>query len=380
MGIFDFFKRKPEPQPAQEVTSASDNEDDCSPLELAALNEPPIPDSAKQYYYPDEYYTDFSYPGTFMQRRVVPFSERAKKSYPSKSGLYVAEILLLQYCSYGTYPHPRNGYPGFWWFGYGIRNVDFYLDSLAKRGYIEFRSAAETLPSMTVAQLKEFAASHGIIVKGKKADIISTITANISVADLEAGIVERKYCLTPKGEKELSENAYVPLMHKAPDKTIEDDTFGEEFNVWVINRKLGENGWNNADAIIQEIRDRIEQARQRNNAAFRCHLEIDAADGDEDAQELLAQQDQIAAIQAAEATYKENGNIEAYTLFWENIWDGDGLLFRGSHWTFRLADLYIKQKRYDDALDNLSKITAEEYSDKKLKYIERIEKAQQKQQ
>lgn len=121
----------------------------------------------------------------------------------------------------------------------------------------------ETLPSMTVAQLKEFAASHGIIVKGKKADIISTITANISVADLEAGIVERKYCLTSKGEKELSENAYVPLMHKAPDKTIEDDTFGEEFNVWVINRKLGENGWNNADAIIQEIRDRIEKAQQK---------------------------------------------------------------------------------------------------------------------
>ena len=141
----------------------------------------------------------------------------------------------------------------------------FYVNILKndESGYIEFRSAAETLPSMTVAQLKEFAASHGIIVKGKKADIISTITANISVADLEAGIVERKYCLTSKVEKELSENAYVPLMHKAPDKTIEDDTFGEEFNVWVINRKLGENGWNNADAIIQEIRDRIEKAQQK---------------------------------------------------------------------------------------------------------------------
>ena len=106
MGIFDKFKKK------------------------EIFCEPAVPDEEKKYYQPDSYYTEYSHKGTQFEKRVIPFDERKKISYPSRNGLYVAEILLLEYCSYGTYPQPKNGYPGFWWFAYGIRNVGFRLKSL----------------------------------------------------------------------------------------------------------------------------------------------------------------------------------------------------------------------------------------------------------
>lgn len=153
-------------------------------------NEPPIPEYEKPFYREDSYYTNCSYPGTEFERRVITFEERKKMSYPSRNGLYVAEILLLEYCSYGTYPNPKNGYPGFWWFSYGMRNIGFYLQSLADRGFIEFNEARQ------------------------------------------------KYYLTALGESELGENFYIPYMHKHKKKTTEDTTFGPEFNVWSINRIL----------------------------------------------------------------------------------------------------------------------------------------------
>lgn len=168
--------------------------------------EPAIPECDKPFYREDKYYTDCSYPGTPFERRVIPFEERKNTSYPSKRGLYVAEILLLEYCSYGTYPNPKTGYPGFWWFSYGIRNVGFYLQSLADRGFIEFNDE------------------------------------------------RKKYYLTTMGETELGENLYIPYMHKHKKKTTEAPAFGPEFNVWSINRLLAGNTKNWKTIVTQEER------------------------------------------------------------------------------------------------------------------------------
>ena len=51
-----------------------------------------------------------------MARKVITFEERKKTSYPSRHGLYVAEILLLEFCGLGKYPKPNGRYPGLWWF------------------------------------------------------------------------------------------------------------------------------------------------------------------------------------------------------------------------------------------------------------------------
>lgn len=90
-------------------------------------------------------------------------------------------------------------------------------------------------------------------------------------------------------------------------------------------------------------------------------------------QETLADQEkQIALIHSAENKYEQDGDINALISFWEHIWNNGGLKFNGNKWIFRLPDLYIKQKRYDDALKILQKIKNPQYSDKKNSYIDRI--------
>lgn len=95
---------------------------------------------------------------------------------------------------------------------------------------------------------------------------------------------------------------------------------------------------------------------------------------------ILKQDKQIQAVHDAEEKYNSTGDLDALIAFWENIWRTGGLIFNGSKWTFRLPDIYIKEKRYKDALRILSKIKNPQYSEKKRAYIEKIKKLSAKQQ
>ncbi len=87
-----------------------------------------------------------------------------------------------------------------------------------------------------------------------------------------------------------------------------------------------------------------------------------------------AQEKQLYQIQKAEEEYKESGDLYEYIAFWENLWNNGGLLFEGVKWTFRLADLYIKAKQYDDALQfcEMIKHFNPDYQYKAEEYIEKI--------
>ena len=87
---------------------------------------------------------------------------------------------------------------------------------------------------------------------------------------------------------------------------------------------------------------------------------------------LAAQDQQLEDIRKAEADYEANGDIDALISFWENLWQNGGPLFNGSRWAFRLPDLYIKQKRYDDALRIVNMIDPQ-YDEKKARYMERLQ-------
>ena len=227
MKFFDLFKRK-------------------------SNSEPPIPESEKKYYQPDSYYTSKTHQGTQFERDVITFEERKKTSTVSRNGLYVAEILLLQYVSYGTYPNPKNGYPAFWWFEYGIRNVGAKLQSLEERGFIRMSTPIESVSSLTAPQIKEILKAHNLPLNGKKEDLVQRVKENLTDNDVSSYIHERKYALTDLGKNELSENEYVPIMHKSPDKTTENAMFGPVFNVWEVNRRLAKNlDWR---SIIEEMK------------------------------------------------------------------------------------------------------------------------------
>ena len=96
MGLFDLFKKKSKP-----VATKTNNTN-------ATVSE-----SEKEHYQPDPYYTDVVAEGTPFERKVITFEDRKKTAIPSNGGLYPAEILLLEYCSKGSYPKPKTDTPAF---------------------------------------------------------------------------------------------------------------------------------------------------------------------------------------------------------------------------------------------------------------------------
>ena len=72
---------------------------------------------------------------------------------------------------------------------------------------------------------------HGESTTGKKAELVARVSDTISEETLLSAGVRPKYRLTETGAQELSENAYVPYMHKAPNKTTEDTTFNVYSNL-----------------------------------------------------------------------------------------------------------------------------------------------------
>lgn len=173
-----------------------------------------IDSSEKQYYQPAEYYTLESYPGTPMAQKVVTFDERKKTSFPSNNVLYVAEILLLEYCRKGDYPKPSSGYPGFWWFAYGIRDVGHTLKIFEQKGFLKLGTKKELLKSLKVNELKEIAYLYNIKSTQNKQNLIKDIESDIKEEDLPDRFFSNKYVLTELGEKELKENEYVVYMHR----------------------------------------------------------------------------------------------------------------------------------------------------------------------
>lgn len=124
-----------------------------------------------------------------------------------------ADIILLEYCTYGSYPNPKNGYPKMWEREFHITDVDYALQSLVKRGYIRLATALETLPKLTIPQLKVVAEKCDIVVKGKKADILNALYG-IPADVLERSVGERKYRLTEKGDQTLKSNEHIVYVFK----------------------------------------------------------------------------------------------------------------------------------------------------------------------
>lgn len=325
----------------------------------------------KRCYQPDEYYTYESYPGKAMSRPVITFEERKKTCIPSERGLYVAEILLLEYCRKGNYPNPKLGYPGFWWFEYGIRDVGRALKSLGKRGFIQMASARDSVGSLTVAELKKLLKEVHAPVSGKKAELMKRAQQVVPDDILDKAGIDCKYRLTELGKQELEDNAYVPYMHSVPDKTIEGIPEEEQFNVWRINRVLGRGDKSHWMEVVESIKKKVDERTDQREKKFMQELKEFNPQG---YRELKAQDEQLAVIEKMEDRYEIDHNIDALIAFWENLWQKGGLKFEGASWHFRLPDLYIKVKRYGDALKFCKKIRIKkpEYRDKADGYIAKI--------
>ena len=257
MGLFDFLKTK---RSVSSQKATGNPTIATTPAPMVARNSPDsyadsstISPDERPFYQPDSYYTFYSYPGTMMAQRVITFEERKRSSFPTARGLYVAEVLLLEYCRQGKYPKPSSGYPGFWWFKYGIRDVGHALQSLEHRGFIKWASKYSCLYGLKVDELKQILENADLPSNGKKADLIERIVSNVPESGLQIPNYVPRYELTPVGRLELEQNGYVPYMHRHKNATTEDNRFGDTFTVWDINKHFPDGNASNWRNIVGGI-------------------------------------------------------------------------------------------------------------------------------
>ena len=358
MGLFDLLKKSIDSK--------------CNKSEKGTL-----PVEEKKYYREDSYYSNKAFEGTPFERTVVTFENRKKTAVPSSRGLYPAQILLLHYCMFGKYPKPNNGYPGFWWFEYGIRDVGAALSELEAKGFIKLGKPSGSLSELKVQEIKEILSAHDASICGKKDELVRTLQATATDEELIAAGVIPRYQLTEKGKCELEENAYVPYMHNHPHKTTEDDRFGKQFNVWSINKLLEKKDKSKWKELVDEQERQMNQQIEENHATFMEGIKRIDPKG---YKALKKQDQQIEACNKAREKYAQDQDIEQYIKFWENLWKKGGLIFESSTWHFVLPDLYIKKQRYDDAIAYLNMLIERKpnYAEKANSYMKKISAAKEK--
>ena len=221
MKLFNLFKKnKPLQSPAV-------NRSETITEKVLRKETSQISEKNKKYYQDDSYYTTTYNDIMGKPQNVITFEDRKKTCIPTSQGLYVAEILLLDYCSKGKDPNPQYGYPGFWWFEYGIRDVDKALKELENRGFITWTPLKDLINNLKVEDIKKLLSAHSQPITGNKPQLIDRLIGVISDDELLNAGLEPKYKLTETGNSELQENAYVPYMHK--------HSKYNNFTIWDLN-------------------------------------------------------------------------------------------------------------------------------------------------
>jgi hypothetical protein len=156
---------------------------------------------------------------------IIPVEIRIRNANVSKYGLFPHEILILDYAD--SYYTEGNSFQGFWWYKYGVRNVDNYLHSLYDRGFLQIGDLQSAIEKETSAVLKNVLKKYGLKVSGRKEELIQRLLVEVSHGELMSHFSKRIYQLTELGKNALEEEDYVPYIHRHP---IED------LDIWSLNK------------------------------------------------------------------------------------------------------------------------------------------------
>ena len=194
MGLFDTFKKlfhhSIDNTSAAEQTLSRGND---SPVKITFSRDPP---------------TDSPSPD------IVSLSVRLKKAVPTMRGLYPHEILMLEYAHTYSTDLSHQHFQGFWYYEYSVEHPGDVVKSLEKRGFIQPGNLRSAIQNQTVPVIKNELRAIGQKVSGKKSDLIDRLLSNTSPEELEKKFPVRFYELTESGTQELTENQYVPYLHR----------------------------------------------------------------------------------------------------------------------------------------------------------------------
>lgn len=204
MGLFDFLKKR---NNQNKQVSKSNNKKDLNissmiSIKTGIINNPPEPD-------------------------VIPVEKIIKGMKPNEVGLYPHEVLLLSYAP--KYYLEGNSYPGFWWYKYGVKDVDKCLISLKDRGFLQIGSLQSAIEKETAAVLKDVLKDNRLKVSGKKAELVQRLIDEVSQEKLNAIFTKRTYDLTDAGNEILKKEDYIPYIHR---HGIED------LDIWSLSEKV----------------------------------------------------------------------------------------------------------------------------------------------
>ena len=132
------------------------------------------------------------------------------KGYPSSSGLYPAEVMMLFYAP--SYKISEITYPDKFRTEYGVAFPKEIFAKLERDGYIRESLPIETIDKLKFTELKKIAAENNLKVSGNKAELVDRISQNLSNDKLETYALERYWVLTERGEREKSENEYLGFL------------------------------------------------------------------------------------------------------------------------------------------------------------------------
>lgn len=204
MGLFDFLKKRNNKN-KQVSKSANKKDFDISSMisiKTEIINNPSEPD-------------------------VIPVEKIIKGMKPNEVGLYPHEVLLLFYAP--KYYLEGNTYPGFWWYKYGVKDVDKRLISLKDRGFLQIGSLRSAIEKETAAVLKDVLKDNGLKVSGKKAELVQRLIDEVSEEKLNDIFTKRTYDLTDAGNEILKKEDYIPYIHR---HGIED------LDIWSLSEKV----------------------------------------------------------------------------------------------------------------------------------------------
>ena len=232
MGIFDLFKKK-------NKRSSYDHENHSD----FTLNITPVSSLKAQ-----------------REDDIVPIEIIIKGKIPVCDGLYPHEVLVLSYAP--KFCENCNSFQGFWWYRYGINDVQSILNSLAERGYIQRGSIADAVNNEKVQAIKDELNKRNLSVSGKKADLVDRLVKNVSEEDLSQIFSRRPYALTNSGVNIIKKYEWIPFIHS---HEIED------LNIWNLTEMMETPPYANyRDKIWSYLNQRgLEHIRNKNYGLYR---------------------------------------------------------------------------------------------------------------
>lgn len=160
----------------------------------------------------DESPIHIAVPGPLTEKDIPSLESELKKWKKSREGIWYHEFKLIRYAP-SYYVNAENHFQHYWLYEYCIHNVQEALDSLVERGYIATENLESALSNnYLVSSIKPVLKAHNLKVGGKKAELIARLLENIKRDELEETFPLRKYCITEKGQKAISEAAFVQFL------------------------------------------------------------------------------------------------------------------------------------------------------------------------